>query len=498
MRLEVVHHLPALQIVIPLLGAVLAAFLHRGVVAWGVAAVVTGMMPLIAGGLLWQVLQTGPISYHLGGWPPPWGIEYRVDALNAFVLLLVSAVSAVMMPFARRSVAFEIEGDKQAWFYSMYLLCLTGLLGITITGDAFNAFVFLEISSLSTYVLIAMGRDRRALLASYQYLIMGTIGATFYVIGVGLLYVVTGSLNMVDIANRLEAASAEQLRPLVVALSFLAVGISLKLALFPLHAWLPNAYAFAPSFATAFLAATATKVAVYLFIRFFFSIFGIAISLESLRVGDVLLVLSVAAMFIASVLAVYEQNLKRMLAYSSVAQIGYITFGIGLANKNGLTGSTVHLFNHALMKGALFLALGAVVYRAGTVKLADLGGIGRRMPLTFAAFVIAGLGIIGTPGTAGFVSKWYLALGALDKGLWPLVFLIVASSLIALVYIGRVVEVAYFRDTSEAAARASDPPLNMLVPIVVLSAATIYFGFFTELSAGVAAKAAQALVGGLK
>src|SRR3990170_7055885 len=184
MKIDVIAHLPALQVVIPLLGAVLTAFLRRGIVAWGLAAIVTWLMPGIAGALLWQVLQNGPISYHLGGWPPPWGIEYRVDILSAFVLLLVSAVSAVMMPFARRSVAFEVEGDKQAWFYSMYLLCLTGLLGITITGDAFNAFVFLEISSLSTYVLIAMGRDRRALLASYQYLIMGTIGATFYIIGV--------------------------------------------------------------------------------------------------------------------------------------------------------------------------------------------------------------------------------------------------------------------------------------------------------------------------
>jgi multicomponent Na+:H+ antiporter subunit D len=315
---------------------------------------------------------------------------------------------------------------------------------------------------------------------------------------VGLLYVLTGSLNLVDIAGRLGPAADEQFRPIVVALAFLTVGISLKLALFPLHAWLPNAYAYAPSFATAFLAATATKVAVYLFLRIFFSVFGVAVSLEALRVGDVLLALSLAAMFIASVLAVYEQNLKRMLAYSSVAQIGYITFGISLANQAGLTGGIAHLFNHAVMKAALFLALGAVVYRAGTCKLADLGGIGRTMPLTMAAFVVAGLGIIGTPGTAGFISKWYLALGALDRGQWPLVFLLVASSLIALVYVGRVVEVAYFRPASEAAVKASDPPLNMLLPILALAAATVYFGIFTELSAGVAGKAAQALIGGLK
>ena len=168
-------------------------------------------MPFIAVAMLWQVLSTGPISYHLGGWEPPWGIEYRVDALNGFVLVLVSTVGAVIMPFARRSVAFEIAEGQQAWFYCMYLLCLTGLLGIAITGDAFNAFVFLEISSLSTYVLIALGRDRRALLAAFQYLIMGTIGATFYVIGVGLLYLLTGSLNMVDIAARLGPAWADQL-----------------------------------------------------------------------------------------------------------------------------------------------------------------------------------------------------------------------------------------------------------------------------------------------
>jgi multicomponent Na+:H+ antiporter subunit D len=172
-------HLPALQVVVPLIGALLSGLLRRGTTAWALALLVSWTMPVIAVSLLLQVLASGPISYHLGGWAPPWGIEYRVDLLNAFILVLVSGVAAVMMPFARRSVAAEVDQEKQAWFYSMYLLCLTGLLGITVTGDAFNNFVFLEISSLSTYVLIALGKDRRALVAAYQYLIMGTIGATF-------------------------------------------------------------------------------------------------------------------------------------------------------------------------------------------------------------------------------------------------------------------------------------------------------------------------------
>jgi multicomponent Na+:H+ antiporter subunit D len=490
--------LAGLQVVVPLLGAIIAAFIRRGTLAWAWASLITFATPVIAFALLAHVWTSGPISYHMGGWAPPIGIEYRVDLLNAFVLVLVALVSAIMMPYARRSVAHEIDGDKQAWFYCMYLLCLTGLLGITITGDAFNAFVFLEISSLSSYVLIAMGRDRRALVASYQYLIMGTIGATLYVIGVGLLYLVTGSLNFADIATRLAEANAAFPRPVLAALAFLFVGISLKLALFPLHVWLPNAYAYAPSFATAFLAATATKVAVYLFLRICFSVYGASVDISALPISTVLYPLSIAAMFIASLLAIYERNLKRMLAYSSVAQIGYITLGIALMNQAGLTGGIVHLFNHALIKAALFLALGAVVYRAGTVKLDDLGGVGHTMPLTFAAFVVAGMSLMGVPGTAGFISKYYLIVGALDAGLWPVAFLIVASSLIALVYIGRAVEVAYFRPVSGAVAHAKDPPLLMLVPILVLTLASVYFGVDTELSAGVASRVAEGLIGGLK
>jgi multicomponent Na+:H+ antiporter subunit D len=491
-------HLPALQVVIPLLGAVLSAFLRRGRSAWALALVISWLMFGVSILLLMKVLAGGPISYHLGGWAPPIGIEYRVDLLSAFVLIIVSGVGAVIMPFARVSVANEIDGDKQVWFYTMYLLCLTGLLGITITGDAFNVFVFLEVSSLSTYVLIALGRDRRALLAAYQYLIVGTIGATFYVIGVGLLYLVTGSLNIVDVASRLTDPSLHHERAILAALAFITVGVSLKLALFPLHVWLPGAYAHAPSMATAFLAGTATKVAIYVLIRYFYSVFGVAISFKTLPITEVLVVMSVAAMFIASLLAVFESDLKRMLAYSSLSQVGYITLGIALANVQGLTGAIVHLLNHAVMKTALFMALGAVVYRIGTVRLDDIAGIGRRMPLTMAAFVVGGMALVGVPGTAGFVSKWYLALGAFERGWWPLVFLILGSSLIAVVYVGRVVEAAWFREPSEAVAKASDPPLSMLLPILLLAAATIYFGINTEASAGLARLAAEALLGGTK
>ena len=254
----------------------------------------------------------------------------------------------------------------------MYCLCLAGLLGMTITGDAFNLFVFLEIASLSTYVLIALGRDRRALLAAFQYLILGTIGATFFVIGVGLLYLKTGTLNIADMAERLPGYSSE--RSVLAALAFITVGMSLKLALFPLHLWLPNAYTFAPSAVTAFLAATATKVSVYVLLRFYFDVFGLQLVTEVLPMREILMGLSILAIVSASLVAVLQTDLKRLFAYSSVAQIGYITLGVSLASVDGLTAAIVHLFNHGITKGALFLLLGIVAYHAGRTPLDGCAG----------------------------------------------------------------------------------------------------------------------------
>ena len=275
--------------------------------------------------------------------------------------LIVSGVSALVLPYARRSVASEIAPGQLSLFYTCYLLCLSGLLGVTITGDAFNLFVFLEISSLSTYILVAMGagRDRRALMSAYTYLVMGTLGATFYVIGIGLVYMMTGTLNMADIADRLVTLGDN--RTIHVAYAFIVVGIGLKLAMFPLHTWLPNAYCFAPTAVTVFLASTATKVAVYVLLRFLLTVFGPTFSAGSGTLTYVFLPLALLAMFAGSTVAIFQINLKRMLAYSSIAQIGYMLLGLSFGNVTGVTATIIHLFNHAVMKGALFMALGCVV-----------------------------------------------------------------------------------------------------------------------------------------
>jgi multicomponent Na+:H+ antiporter subunit D len=485
--------LPALVVVVPLVAAPLTLLLRRAGAAWAIAAAACAFSFAAALLLAAEVGARGPISYALGSWPPPWGIEYRIDALAAFVLVLVSGVAAAVAPFARRSIAAELPRDQVYLFYTMYCLCVAGLLGMTATGDAFNLFVFMEIASLSSYVLIALGRDRRALLAAYQYLILGTIGATFYVIGVALLYLMTGTLNIADMAARLPEVQGT--RPVLAALAFITVGVSLKLALFPLHLWLPNAYTYAPSAVTAFLAATATKVSVYVLLRFYFSVFGPQLVVEELPMPEILLALSIVAIVTASLVALWQADLKRLFAYSSVAQIGYITLGVSMASRDGLTAAVVHLFNHGITKGALFLLVGGIALRAGRAGFERVQGLGRAMPLTSMGIVIAGLSLIGIPGTAGFISKWYLVLGAIEAGRWWLAAFVVATSLIAVAYVWRFVEAAYLSEPGAATPRPGEAPAAMLVPAWLLVAACVWFGLQTSFTVGGAGRAAALLLG---
>jgi multicomponent Na+:H+ antiporter subunit D len=484
------EHLSLLLVATPLVAAPIVALLPSGRLPWLFTLVVTWLTLALATWQLWAVADGSVISYELGGWSPPWGIEYRIDALNALVALIVAGIGAITLPYALRSVADEIPRRQTPFFYAAFLLCFDGLLGITQTGDIFNLFVFLEISSLSSYALISMGRKRQALTAAYQYLIMGTIGATFLLIGIGLVYAETGTLNMVDLSERLPGIFDH--RTVHTAFTFMLVGISLKLALFPLHLWLPNAYTYAPSAITVFLAATATKVAVYVMLRIVFTVFSnqfVQITPTEL----VFLLLGMAGILYASVAAIYQPDAKRLLAYSSIAQIGYMVLGIGFDSALGLTATVVHVFNHALMKGALFMALGALVYRVGSTRLSQIGGLGREMPWTFGAIFIAGLSLIGVPGTAGFISKWYLVLAAIEQQHWLIALIILVGSLLAVVYLWNLVEALFFQPATPRAEPVREAPLSMLVPMWLLVIANIWFGLDTDLTVGVAETVVQLL-----
>lgn len=493
----IAEQLPALQIMVTLTAAPLCVMIRNARACWALAMVANALACLISILLLIQVLDTGVIRYALGGWAAPTGIEYYIDAMNAAVLILVSGISSIVLLYAYKSVAKSVPTPKHYLFYSAWMMCVTGLLGIVITGDAFNVFVFLEISSLAMYTLISFGSDRRALTASFRYLVLGSVGASFILIGIGFLYAATGTLNMIDLAERIP--DSESHRAVLVAFSFITLGVLIKSAVFPLHAWLPNAYTFAPIAVTAFLAGTATKVSLYVLLRFFFSIFGKDYSFGQLLLNGVLLPAAVAGFVLMSLVAIFQTDLRRMLAYSSVAQIGYIVAGFSLASQAGLTAGIVHIVNHGIVKASLFMAVGCILYRVGHVHAPSLDSLMKRMPFTCVAFIISGLGLIGVPLTAGFVSKFTLIGAAMERGWWLISALVLVSSLMAVIYVGRVIEIMLFRQSRQSVPESTgmqEAPLSMLIPMYVLVAIGLYFGINGSVTLEVAGQAATQLLGG--
>lgn len=488
------QHLPILAVIVPLLTAPLLVLFDERRLAWAAACAASLCAFGIAVLMAIEVHGGGSFDYALGSWPAPYGIVLAVDAFAALVLLIVTGASTAALLISGPAFDANVTTERQPLFLAAWLLALAGLSGIVVAGDAFNIFVFMEISSLATYVLVAGGARRQALAATFRYLLMGTIGATFYLVGIGLVYMMTGTLNLADMSARVAAAPADT--PLLAAAGFIAIGLAVKAAVFPLHGWLPNAYLHAPHAVTVFIGACSTKVALYVLLRFQFTVFHVNFDHYAELFSMLFLPLAIAAIMVASVLAVLERNLKKMLAYSSVAQVGYMVLGAALVTAAGLSAGIVHMFNHALAKGALFIAVACLALRVPSLAITDLAGAARRMPLTMAGFVVAGLSLIGIPGTAGFVGKWQLVLAVLEEGAIGalLIVPVLLGSLLAVIYVWRVVEAAYFaaRNIEEEAA-AGEAPLPMLILLWLAVAANIWFGLDPEVSLGLANEAARTL-----
>ena len=459
-------------LLIPLAGA------WRPSLALGMALAGASAGAALALAGLVRVAVAGPLSYEMGGWPPPVGIEFVLDGLSAFMVAVVAVVRPPWTRAARPTTAAEIPG-RVVPFMSASMIFLTGLTGMVLTGDLFNLYVFLEISSLAAYALLAVG-SRQAPLSTFRYLVMGTAGASFYLFGLAFLYLETGTLNMADMGRLLPLA--EDFSPVMVGLAFTGVGMALKMALFPLHGWLPDAYTDASSAATSLVAPLGTKVAAYVLLRLFFYVLEPEYA-RGLPLLAAVGYLGAAGVVWGSVMAILQPELKRMLAYSSVSQVGYIAAGIGLASPLGFIGAVLHILNHAFMKACLFLVAGNLRAQRGHSDIPWFDrSLGRAMPWSMAAFALAALSMIGIPPFAGFFSKWYLALGALEQANWILLAALVASSLLNAVYFFRVLERMYLIPAPEGVGAAPAPieegevPASMLVPTLVLAGGLLVLG----------------------
>ena len=490
----IIKNLPILVVLTPLMMSLIVVLISNNFLSW-LLTLFTTLITFIFSLLLYQeVYLHSSISYALGSWVPPIGIEYLIDKVSIIPIIIISLISFLATFFASKIMPAEINNSSISKVYSLWLLAIAGLIGLVTTGDAFNLFVFLEISSLASVALVAMGgqKDKQALVAAYNYLILGAIGATFYVIGVGLLYGITGTLNLADLSNRIAEISDN--KALIAGFGFMVIGIMLKAAVFPLHIWLPRAYAYAPSAVSVLLAATATKASLYILARILFSVFDISDNLVTYTLQYIILPLSILAMFAGTIMAIYEKDIKRLLAHSSIAQIGYITLAFAIGTKASVAAGFIHLFNHALIKGALFMAITSMgFYINKRITINNLSGLGRAMPITFVCFVICSLSLAGIPLTAGFISKLYIIKASISAdGIW-IAFLILASSALSVVYLWKMIEALWFHESPKEPNIKEKP--EIYIALLMITFLNIYFGLDASMVVNSSFEAANQLLG---
>jgi len=489
-------HLPALAIVAPLFFAYLMPLIDRWRRGWSTPAALGVLGFSFAASLFmaWQVMTFGPYSYQMGNWPPPWGIELYIDYLAAFTSLTMTGVGLIVLIYASKDLLHEIKPHLLGWYYTLYLLLIASMVGMALTNDIFNLFVFVEICAIAACGIISIKESKECLEAAFKYLVLSALGSGCLLLAIALLYMVTGHLNFDFIAQALPEAIRMYPNNILAALALLLVGLGVKAALLPLHVWLPDAHSSAPSPSSAVLSGLVIKIYAVALLRLLYQVFPDNL-FETTPVMTILLWMSTLAIIIGSMFAIVQEDIKKMLAYSSVAQIGYVFLGFALMDFSALTGAILHVFNHALMKAMLFLAAGAFIYSTGVRRLTELKGIGQTMPLPAAAFTIGALAMVGIPLTNGFISKWYLVLGALDGGQPFFAAVILISSLLNGIYYLPIVLRSFFHEPQGQVAAPKPLPRLMQVPLALLGLGCLLFGVFPSLILGLVYKASQALLG---
>ena len=471
-------NIPVLIVLLPLCSALLSLVLTkfhkeagRGVVLLALgASLVMSVIQVV------MVVKGGPIHYHVGGYAMPFGIEFVTDTVNGCLLILISVVSFITVFFARSFP--QGEDVHEGGFNALMALLATGLLGMTATGDVFNLYVFLEVSSLSAYCLIALGGDK-AVVAAYRYMMIGTCAATLYLVGIGILYANTGTLNMADMAEILNDGTHDD--AMLIAMCCFIVAFGIKMAHFPFHAWQPSVHAYAEAGSKPIIAGVMFKVPGYAMFRYLFCVFGT--DFKYFRYILVALgVIAVSGMLYGSIRAIGQNDVRKMFAYSSVTQMSYITLGFAIGTPIALAGSFLHIMGHAFMKGGLFMASGILKHKYGAVKLENLGRVYKDMPLTATLMTVASLSMVGIPPTVGFFSKWYLGVGAASRGLWLYLAILVISSLLNAIYFFRLLEKIYMQKNLGRAEKgelvSGEKAITIAIPVILFTAAIVLLGLF--------------------
>jgi len=398
-----------------------------------------------------------PIVYNLGNWSPLLGITLVIDSFSALFLLAIVTLAYLVTIYA---IKF-IKRDKPK-YHTLFLLLLTGAIGIVITGDLFNLYVFFEVVSISSYALAALNKDKESFEGAFKYLILGSISGILILLAIILIYQSTGTLNLAQAAVKFKEVP-RNLK--VTILSFYLIGFASKFALVPLHSYLADVYSKASVTFTALSSGLVLKTSLYALIRIVYILFGVEFIIDS-GLQDILIYWGTLTFMVAHLLAYQQNSLRRLLGYSSIAHMGYIIIAFALANKGAIIAGSYHLTNHIIMKGALFLATGIFIYNLKDDQISKLKGIGRTLPYSSLIFTIAALAIIGLPPFNGFVSKWLIIKQVLEANYSIPAFLILIGSLLSLIYYLRVIKELYSKSNDEKS--QFKEPLMLKLPTLIL------------------------------
>lgn len=475
--------LPIIIVLVPLLCAIIIPLLpKKNFVLFGFVSIMFGMMLSMSIVSYIDVLNTDVFRFVFGNYQASIGIEFLIDPLIALLVMFVTGLAFLIVVYSFSDIQHELKPHQYSSYYVLIMLLMFSMIGMLYTNDIFNTYVFMEILSIVSTAIISIKHKRANFLASFRYLMLSSIGSLTILMGLAFLYMVTGQLNMDSMSVVISNVWTLYPTNLVLAIGFILIGLAIKSAMFPLHIWLPDAHSSAPSPSSAFLSSIVVKIYIVVLIKIIYRVFGVEI-IASLRIDDFILVMASLGMIFGSIFAIGQKDIKRLLAYSSVAQIGYIFLGIGLLTPIGLAAGIFHIFSHALMKSALFLSAGSIIYSTGKRKLVDLDGIGFKMPITLITFSIAALGMIGIPGISGFMSKIYLGLALIsDKHPIFLSLILLSSFLNAIYYMPILISSFLKEDILVKNSLQKDPlPLTMLIPMIVITLAVLLIGLYPQL-----------------
>ncbi len=426
------------------------------------------------------VAQNGGYLFDIGHFPAPFGIVLRIGEVESLIGLLFCFINLMILWYSYYSLEKEIKSNRIGFFLTLNHLLLASLLGIVFTYDIFNGFVFLEVSTLAACGIIVVKDKKDNIKAAMKYLILSSLGSGLVLMGIAFVYSISGHLSMAFIHEALIQNADGKHNLILISLILFTVGLGIKGAMFPLHIWLPDAHSSAPSPSSAILSALVIKAPIIFLIKVYYLVYGTAI-LSQTVVLHLVLFFGVAGMIFGSLFARSQKGLKRMIAYSSVAQMGYIFLGIGLGNKLGLIMAVYHIVAHALTKSCLFLAAGSFIEQTGYKTIDEFRGIGKEMPVTLGIFTLSALSMIGIPILPGFISKWNLAMASIaaDKILL-LLFLIVSSLLNASYYFPIIINGYFGEDNLDGKTfKSKSKPIKTLLPLIVLSVMMVLAGFFS-------------------